>query len=132
MSASRVAALCVLAIAVAGCGGGGDSPSDSGSAARSGEALFEERVVGPNPGCITCHSLDPGTTLVGPSLAGVGSRAADRVPGLSEEEYLRQSILEPSAYVVDGFVDGLMPGDWGDVLTAAEVDGLVAYLVALR
>ena len=36
-----------------------------------------------------------------PSLAGVGTRAADRVPGMTAEEYLRESILYPSAYVVE-------------------------------
>jgi len=44
----------------------------------------------------------------GPSFQGISKRAGDRVPGLSAVEYLRQSIVDPSAYMVEGFVD-IMP-----------------------
>ena len=121
----------VLAVAAAGCGGGSGVADTRSAAARSGQEIFEERILGSNPGCITCHSLDAGTTLVGPSLAGIAGRAGSRVAGLSAEDYLRQSLTTPSAFVVDGFADGKMPGDLADVLTPEEIDAVVAYLLTL-
>jgi nitric oxide reductase subunit C len=97
-----------------------------------GQQLFELRAAGDQPGCVTCHSTTPGLVLVGPSLAGVGARAAGRVEGLDAEAYLRQSILDPRAYVVDEFEPGKMPAAFGQVLTDEQVDALVAYLLELR
>jgi nitric oxide reductase subunit C len=78
--------------------------------------------------CGTCHSLEPDVVLVGPSLAGVASRAETRVDGQSAEEYLRNSILHPSEYVVEGFND-VMQKNFGDVLTADQINDLVAFLL---
>ncbi len=116
-----------LVMVLAACGGAassGDGPVD-------GEELFEASVLAGQAGCITCHSLTPDKVLVGPSLAGLGSRAGSTVPGLSAEEYLRQSILDPDAYVVEGFEPGRMLSNWGEVLSEEEVDALVAYLEGL-
>jgi len=93
-----------------------------------GRELFEERVIGANPGCVTCHSLEEDVTLVGPSLAHVVSR----IPGVSDAEYVRQSIIEPDAYVVEGFSPGQMSPDWGSVLSEAQIDSLVDFLLAER
>jgi len=76
--------------------------------------------------------LEPGEDLVGPSFAGVATRAVDRIPEMSVEEYLRQSILEPEAYVVEGFPSGLMVPNLGETLTEAQIDDLVAFLLTLK
>lgn len=81
--------------------------------------------------CGSCHSLAPDTKIVGPSLAGIGSRAAERVPGEDANTYLLTSIIKPEAYLVAGF-DNLMPSTFGKSLTGEEVDGLVAYLLTLK
>lgn len=82
-------------------------------------------------GCGACHALtDSGATgLVGPSLDGIGERAATRVAGLDAEGYIRESILRPSALVVAGFQDGLMPPNFGERLSLQEMDILVTYLL---
>jgi hypothetical protein len=54
------------------------------------------------------------------------------VEGLSAEDYLHQSILEPDAYVVSGFPEGTMPKVWGDVLSDEQVDQLIAYLLTFQ
>lgn len=118
----------VLMLVVAACGG---STNDGGSA-PPGADLFAERVLGSNAGCVTCHSLDPDTVLVGPSLAGIGSRAATRIAGVGADEYLRQSIVDPDTFVVEGFTAGRMPTNWAEELSSAEIDALVAYLAGLR
>ena len=97
----------------------------------AGRTLFNETALGTNAGCRICHSLDPGRDLVGPSLAGVGTRAASAVPGLGAEGYLRQSIVDPDAYVVPGYPAGQMLAGLGDVLSDQEIDNLVAFMASL-
>ena len=98
----------------------------------AGEKLYYETSLGTNASCRICHSLEPGEDLVGPSFFGIATRAAERVPGLSAEEYLRQSIIEPDAYVVDGFPSGLMVPNFKETLTDAQIDDLVAFLMTLK
>ncbi len=100
--------------------------------ADAGRSLYFENTLGTNTGCRLCHSLEPGNVLVGPSFAGVASRAATRVPGLSAEEYLRQSIIDPNAYVVEGFPAGQMFSNYAEVLTPEDIDNLVAFLLTLE
>jgi mono/diheme cytochrome c family protein len=126
-------ALVILALLAAACGGGGASQpassSKAGGDANAGKELFARPVLGTSPGCITCHSLEPGKTLVGPSLAGIAGRAGNTVAGQSAEQYLRQSITEPDAHVAKGFQKGLM---LKVQLTDAQVSDLTAYLLTLK
>ena len=129
-----VVGLMVAALVLAACGGGGggaSQPAASGGAgdAAAGKALFAQTVLGANPGCITCHSLEAGKTLVGPSMAGIAGRAGSTVSGQSAEQFLRQSITEPDAYIAKGFQKGLMPKP---TLTDKQANDLVAYLQTLK
>jgi mono/diheme cytochrome c family protein len=125
-----------LIVVLAACGGNGgtnDTGSTGGDAAR-GEQLFKQTIIGSAsaPGCITCHSLEAGVVLVGPAQNNVGAEAGMRVPGQSAEDYLRESIVDPDAYVVDGFAPGLMYQFYGRDLTEQQIDDLVAYMLTLR
>ncbi|MEK7276173.1 MAG: c-type cytochrome [Chloroflexota bacterium] len=82
--------------------------------------------------CASCHSLATDQVIVGPSLAGVGARAATRKPGYSAELYIYESITHPGAYVVSGFNDGVMPVNLKDTLTAQQIADAVAYLGTLK
>ena len=131
----------LLVLALVACGGGndatdsgGDSGAVSGVDASTGEELYNKVTIGPAsaPGCVTCHSLEDGVVLVGPSHAGVGARAASYVAGQSAEDYLHTSIVDPDAHIVDGFTPGVMYQNYQDDLSADEVDALVAYLLTLK
>ena len=115
-----VALMLIASLMLAACGGGGDA---GGDAASAGKALFAETVIGTQAGCSTCHSLD-GSVVVGPSMQGVGSRET--------EAYIRESILDPNADLVEGFPADTMPNVWGTELSGEQVDQLVAYLVTLK
>lgn len=118
-----------ILIALTACGGGDGENTDD---AAAGEELFSQTVIGSQAGCKTCHSLDEGVVIVGPSLAGIGTIAGSRVAGMSAEEYLKESILKPDAYLVEGFPAGTMPQVWEDELTSEQVDQLVAYMLTLE
>jgi cytochrome c len=104
----------------------------SGGDPEAGRKLFLRGASGVNTGCPICHSLEPGVRLVGPSLADVAASAATRVPDMSAEEYLHQSIVDPDAYVVDGFAKGQMLRDSAQRLTGEQIQDLVAFLMTLR
>ena len=82
-------------------------------------------------GCSNCHSLD-GSEKVGPDRAptfqGISGRAGDQVPGLSAEEYLRESIVDPAAYIVEGYSD-FMPKGFEILLSEEDIDNLVGFLL---
>lgn len=83
-------------------------------------------------GCGGCHTIDGLTTgVVGPNHTMIGTTAATRIPGMSAEDYIRQSILDPSAYVVEGY-DDLMIKNYAELLTPTELDDLVAFLLTKK
>jgi len=128
-----VTAIILFSALLVACGGEKSGDSTSGDSDR-GEALYHQTIIGPNaaPGCVTCHSLEMGKTLVGPSHAGIATKAASVVPGMSAEDYLRESIVTPDAHVTDGFTAGVMYQNYSKDLTEQEINDLVAYLMTLK
>ena len=117
--------LLVIALTLVACG-------ESGTSSDAGKQLFAQTIIDDQPGCITCHSLAPDTIIIGSSVAGIASRAGSMVSGLSAEEYLRQSIVDPNAYLVPGFPQDTMPPVWGERLSEKQINELVAYLMTLK
>ena len=128
-----------LSLALVACGGddGGSAseaePAGGASAAR-GEELYKQTVIGPAsaPGCVTCHSLEEGVGLVGPSHAGLATRSEGAVSGMSVAEFLEQSIVEPDAVITEGYSQGVMYQNYGSDLSEQDVADLVAFLESLK
>lgn len=120
--------------------GQGATAAASDEPVALGQAVFH----GPTPGCFACHSTAPGVAMVGPSMAGVAARAETIIadPGYTgtatdAESYILESITDPNAYLVPGqtFSAGgvsFMPQNTEDLLSADQIDDLVAYLLTLR
>jgi len=80
--------------------------------------------------CMTCHSID-GSESIGPTLKGILGRATKLKGGGSvtaDEAYLRESIVQPDAKIVDGF-DDLMPKP---DLSDEELKQILEYLKTLK
>mgnify|MGYP001822841932 FL=1 len=129
----------VFMLAACGGGGGGDTAESEGGGsavgdAANGETLYNKVTIGSAsaPGCVTCHSLEPDVVLVGPSHAGLASRAGNYVEGMGAEEYLRESIVDPDAHIVEGFTPGVMHPTFAEELRASEINDLVAYMLTLQ
>ncbi len=112
------------AIILAACSGAGGSSPTLTPVEQQGQAVFTLR-------CAQCHALTPNTIVIGPSLAGVATRAASRIPGYDGQTYLETSILLPEEYLVDGFAN-TMPTNFGKELTSEELAALLAYLMTLK
>lgn len=83
-------------------------------------------------GCAACHALEADRRVVGPSMAGIGTRAATTEPDLSAELYLYKSITRPDGFVVAGFTPGLMPKTFVETLSPQTLADLIAYLLTLE
>jgi mono/diheme cytochrome c family protein len=91
--------------------------------ARAGARLLQSK------GCIGCHVIGGGVGgQTGPNLAQIQTVADSRQPGTSAEEYLRQSILQPTAFLVPGYPP-VMPSFQGQ-LSDQELNQIIAYLLA--
>ncbi|MEZ4863951.1 MAG: c-type cytochrome [Caldilineaceae bacterium] len=81
-------------------------------------------------GCVGCHSTDPTEVKTGPTWHNVGDTAITRVPGESPAEYLHQSIINPNAYVVNGYPSNVMPQTFSDQMSQDELATMIAYLLS--
>jgi mono/diheme cytochrome c family protein len=82
--------------------------------------------------CLTCHTIGQSGALRFPDLDGVAARAATRIPGMSEIDYLAQSMYEPDVYIVEGFNPGMPAINRAPIgLTDQEILTVIAYLQTL-
>jgi len=113
----RICALLLVVGLTAACGG----VSEDDDLVR-GQQVFAEH-------CTACHSTTPGLVIVGPSLAGIATRAAGS--DLEPSAFLRRAILSPKADIVEGFAD-LMPTDFEQKLADSELEALLSFLLTLE
>ncbi|HET7343793.1 MAG TPA: c-type cytochrome, partial [Methylomirabilota bacterium] len=90
---------------------------------KAGEEIFHTKGT-----CEICHRIgQPGTRA--PDLAGVGARAAKRKPGMSAKAYIIESLLQPQAYVVEGYPPIMPEVDKPPIaLNRSELWALTAFL----
>jgi len=86
-------------------------------------------------GCLGCHSLD-GSPMVGPSFQGIGGRQVvvtsegESRTLTSDRDYLKKSILEPSADIVEGYPPSMPP--YAGRLPEEDLTGILDYLTGLK
>jgi cytochrome c oxidase subunit 2 len=100
------------------------SGGSSGPLSASGEKIFAEL------GCATCHRSDAQGR--GPNLLGVFGKPVQLEDGrivTADENYVRESILDPGAKIVKGFKP-VMPTFQG-LVSEEQVNALVAYVKSL-
>ena len=130
----RLALLAVLAALAAGCGGektvspttetvAGNPPAAPQPQAQGDPAAG--KTVFADSGCGGCHTFKPAGTngTTGPDLDNLAQYAEKA--GQPVDEFTHESIVSPSAYVEEGFPDGVMPAWSGDEKQLAD---LVAFL----
>jgi mono/diheme cytochrome c family protein len=91
--------------------------------------------------CVVCHTIPgiPGATgTQGPKLEE-GTNAPNRIhdpaykgTAKSTQEYIMESVVSPSTYVVKGFPDNLMPKIFGQKLSAGALKKIVDYLSQVK
>jgi mono/diheme cytochrome c family protein len=91
--------------------------------AKTGDQIFTAA------GCAGCHTFSPAGSngTIGPNLDDLAAAAGKREPGKSAEEYIRESLTKPDAFLVEGFGNA-MPSFEGR-LTDQQVQAVIDYLL---
>ncbi len=93
----------------------------------------EGRALTVRFGCVRCHTV-PGVSRLPdglcPDLTGLADRAGQREPGRTADAYIRESIEDPGAYVVRGYLPW-MPALRGQ-MTRQQFEDLVSFLETLH
>jgi cytochrome c oxidase subunit 2 len=92
-----------------------------GSTSGSGKAVFTANA------CSSCHTFTPAgaNAKIGPDLDNLKQEAQQA--GQPLEQFIRQSIVDPNAYVAPGFPKNIMPSTFSS-LPKSQLDALVTYL----
>jgi cytochrome c oxidase subunit 2 len=90
---------------------------------KSGEELVQQWA------CNTCHKFDAPDRLVGPSLWDIGKR--------QDADYIRESILQPDAKIVEGFPPSVMQATLDGTgfyqkVALQDLNAIVDYLASLK
>jgi len=104
-------------------------PTPSGDAPDDPEAAAGQQLAAAN--CAGCHTVD-GSDATGPTWLGLfGSEVTleDGSTVTADEDYIRESILEPNARVHQGFPP-IMPSFAGQ-LSDDEINQIIAYIATL-
>ncbi|HLX21057.1 MAG TPA: c-type cytochrome [Gaiellaceae bacterium] len=99
--------------------------------ASSGASAAAAKAVFTNGGCAACHTFKPAgaTGKIGPDLDTAPAVDAKK-DNMALDAFIKQSIVDPNAYISPGFPKNVMPGNFASSLGAAKVDELVSYIAS--
>ena len=105
---------------------GGTTTSASGGDAAAGKAVFAAN------NCAGCHTFKPAnaTGAVGPDLDKAPAADAKADNNMDLAAFLKESIVDPEAYIAKGYSGGIMPNTFGKSLSSTQVNDLVAFLLS--
>ncbi len=97
----------------------------SGAAAPAGAGFStttDPLAIIKEQGCLSCHQLGSEGMPIAPPFDHIGSRVG--------KDYIRESIVDPNAKAAKGYekLKGMMPTFFGQRLSAAQLEILVAFL----
>ncbi|MDP3912051.1 MAG: c-type cytochrome [Gemmatimonadales bacterium] len=99
----------------------GNTQSGGGSTAFAGGSTDPMAMLR-DGGCVGCHKIGEEGGAVGPDLSRVGARL--------NAAGIREAILAPDAKISPGFENfaGIMPKNYGEQMTAGQLEALVRFL----
>ncbi len=102
------------------------SSGGGGGNATAGKAVFASN------GCGSCHTFQPAgaTGTVGPNLDSAPAADAKADNNMDLAAFIKQSIVDPNAYVAKGFNKGIMPTTFGKSLSSSQLNDLVAFILS--
>ena len=101
-------------------GGGG------GGNAAAGKTVFDAN------NCASCHTFQPANAsgTIGPDLDNAPEQDAKADHNMALAAFIKESIVNPDAYIAKGFTKGLMPTTFGSSLSKTQLNDLVAFIVS--
>jgi cytochrome c oxidase subunit 2 len=101
-----------------------------GAGAGTGDAVSQGRELATSRGCTACHTID-GKPSIGPTWLGLYGKTETLVGGGTvkvDDAYLKKSITEPTAQVVQGFPPVMPPSNLND----REIDAVIEYMKSVK
>ncbi len=118
-----ILSLVIILLALSSCASPADEATPDPRIAK-GKRVFLQH-------CAACHATQPDMVIVGPSLARIATRGGETIVGLDTRAYIEQSILDPRAYLANGY-QALMPSTFADTLSEQNIEVLMVYLMTLE
>lgn len=81
--------------------------------------------------CVACHSLD-GSDGVAPTWLNLygSERNLDTGTQVADQDYLHSSIVNPNGQLVNGYVAGIMPQNFGTDLSETEIQQIIYFIMS--
>ena len=98
---------------------------------RATDPIERGKQVYREKNCASCHRIGTEGGTGGPPLTHIATVAETHKPGMTAEEYVRESIRDPGAYVVPGYPD-TMPRGLDRSMSEEDFDDLVRFLLTLK
>jgi mono/diheme cytochrome c family protein len=104
------------------------TPTTTAAAGSGGNAAAGKSVFASN-GCAACHTFKAAgaSGTVGPDL-DTAPAADAKSANMTLAAFLKQSIVDPNAFIAKGYPKGVMPATFGTSLTSTQLADLVAFL----
>lgn len=110
----------LLMLALSACANSATQESNS----DLGRQVFTQK-------CSSCHSLEEGQTVVGPSLAHIATTAGDRLADKTAREYIEAMLVDPTIIDLEGYPN-IMPENMKAQITTEEHTALIDFLMELE
>ena len=107
------------------------SSATTTSGGGGGNAAAGKSVFAAN-GCASCHTFQPAGSngTIGPNLDTAPAASAKEDGNMALAAFIKQSIVDPNAYIAKGYTKGLMPTTFGSSLSPTQLNDLVAFIVS--
>jgi cytochrome c551/c552 len=107
------------------------SKTTTSSGGGGGNAAAGKSVFASN-GCASCHTFQPAgaTGKIGPDLDNAPAQDAKADHNMDLAAFVKESIVNPDAYIAKGFSKGIMPTTFGSSLSKTQLNDLVAFIVS--
>ena len=100
---------------------GDEEKALKGDATRGKQIFFEHELAS----CTRCHQIDGSGGVVGPALDGIAAA--------KDEDYLRESLVDPQATIAEGYPAEVSPmPPFGVLLSPQELEDVLTYLMTLK
>ena len=101
------------------------APAPAGGAPAAITATDPQEIMRATA-CFACHKVGSEGAAVGPDLSHIGTTR--------DAAYVRRAILDPDREIAKGFeaMKGIMPKNFGQQLSAGQLEAVVDYLVGLK
>jgi mono/diheme cytochrome c family protein len=98
----------------------------------SGGNVAAGKVVFASSGCASCHTFKPAgaTGQVGPNLDTAPTKDAAADGNMNLAAFIKESIVNPNAYIAKGYAGGIMTPTFGTTLTSKQINDLVAFVLS--